>query len=170
MFNYKATKSLVHAVLVSAIKERDAGFVNSPRCEFWCELGELDYKKFKAKFEEYMNQCNVPYAVTWGHLINKLPEIEELRAIAKDSTLGHMSRMFNVDSRSLSYFLRRNGIEYVKVNQMYKTYMYRGVRYNLTALCREYKIHPTTFLARLNKGFSVKEAIEEPIRIKFRKR
>ena len=170
MFNYKASRSLVHAVLSSAIKDRDEGFVDSPLCKFWCELGGVDYKEFKAKFEERLEQCKRPHVHARGKLLYKLPEIEELRAIAKECTLGQMSRMFNCSPQSLSYFLRKNKIEYIKKHQQYKTYMYRGVRYNLTTLCLKYKIHPTTFLARLDKGFSVREAIEEPIIIKFRRK
>lgn len=169
MFNYKASRSLVHAVLSSAIKDRDEVFVDSPLCEFWCELGGVDYKEFKAKFDEYMSHGKVHHCITGGQFMNKLPDIEELRNIAKDSTIGQMSRMFNCSPQSLSYFLHKNKIAYIKKHQQYKTYMYRGVRYNLTTLCRKYKIHPTTFLARLDKGFSVREAIEEPIQIKFRK-
>lgn len=170
MFNYKASRSLVHAVLISAIKERDEGFVDSPLCKFWCDLGGIDYKEFKAKFEEYIKQSKVPHAFTWEKLMNKLPAIEELRVIAKNNTLAQMSRMFNCSPQSLRYFLRKNRIEYIKTNQLYRTYMYKGVRYGLTTLCRKFNIHPTTFLARLDRGFSVKEAIEEPLITKFRRK
>lgn len=169
MFSIKGSSALAEAVLLSSIKELDEEFVDSSICEYWCDLGGFSYREFKEKFKQYMKDGNLQHADVRGRLISKLPPIQELRDIAKDKTLGQLCKMFHVSAQNLNYYLHKYNIEYIKANQNYRQYMYKGVRYTLTKLCSRYGINKTTFLERLSRGYSVKEAVELPIQTKFHK-
>lgn len=167
MFSGRGSSKLAEAVLISAIKDCDEEFVDSPICEYWCDLGGFSYKDVKEKFKEYMKDGNVQYAYARTNFRRKLPPTQELIDIAKDKTLMQLCKMFHAPKQQLSYYLHKNNIEYIKDKPNPRQYMYKGVRYTLTELCSKYGINTSTFLERLSRGYTVKEAIEIPIQTKF---